>query len=134
MKKLRLAKCKKLQIFYNKFKYYKYLYQSSGTQLKVQGEVSPGDWESRGIFRTQSNIYDVALLRKQLTTFSQKFFSQKAPSQMFDQILNTPLEDSLSNRHLKPIMPQSTENVFPLYIHIPLLMYCQFSLQIVLYL
>ena len=36
---------------------------------------------------------------------------------MFDRILNTFLEDSLSNRHLKPIMPQSTENAFPLYIH-----------------
>ena len=36
---------------------------------------------------------------------------------MFDRILNTSLEDSLSNRHLKPMMPQSAENVFPLYIY-----------------
>ena len=36
---------------------------------------------------------------------------------MFHQILNTPLDDSLSNRQLKLIMPQSTENAFPLSIY-----------------
>ena len=36
---------------------------------------------------------------------------------MFHQILNTPLDDSLSNRQLKLIMPQSTENAFALSIY-----------------
>ena len=42
---------------------------------------------------------------------------------MFDWVPNTPLEYSLSNSHLKPIMPQFTENVFPLYIYIYIYIY-----------
>ena len=67
---------------------------------------------SRCVSRTQSNIYPIAFLRKQLTVpyvysernrtskmeileknfFSRSIFTQKAPSQMFDSVLHTPLE------------------------------------------
>ena len=41
----------------------------------------------RGVFRTQSNIYDGSFLQKQLTAFY--FCKKKAPSLMFDWVLNT---------------------------------------------
>ena len=48
----------------------------------------------RGIFRTQSSIYDEDFLRKWLTTFS-RYLHKKAPSQMFNWFLNTPLQFSI---------------------------------------
>ena len=67
---------------------------------------------SRCVSRAQSNIYDTAFLRKQLTIpwvysgrsrtskmevlikvfFCRSLFTKKAPSQMFDSVLNTLLE------------------------------------------
>ena len=45
----------------------------------------------RGVFRTQSNIYDEAYLRKELRVESCSLFSEKITSEMFGQILNIPL-------------------------------------------
>ena len=59
-----------------------------------------------GLFRTQSNICNGAFLRKQLTAFNRYLSSQKAPSEMFNWVLNTPLILVLLT------YPQST---FPLY-------------------
>ena len=42
----------------------------------------------RGAFRTQSKIY---LLRKYFQTYFKKIFNEKASSQMFEWVLNTPL-------------------------------------------
>ena len=39
--KKRLQKCKRIQIFYKKFKDHEYLYQLSGTQLKGEGKGLP---------------------------------------------------------------------------------------------
>ena len=47
----------------------------------------------RGVFRTESNIYDGDLRNKQLRNFSCSLFSQqKVPSYMFDAVLNTLLQ------------------------------------------
>ena len=46
------------------------------------------------VFRIQQNIYDGAFLQKQLTTFSLSLLLQKASSQMFDWILNNPLQNN----------------------------------------
>ena len=48
--------------------------------------------EHRGEFRTQSNIYDEALLQKLFTAFSPNLFSHKKLFVDFDWVLNTPLE------------------------------------------
>ena len=49
-------------------------------------------------FRTQLNIYDGVFSQKQLITVNRfsryLFFLKKAPSQMFDQVLNAPLTPS----------------------------------------
>ena len=44
----------------------------------------------RGVFRTQSNIFDGAFLRRQFTAANS--ICNKVPSQMFDWVLNTPLD------------------------------------------
>ena len=46
---------------------------------------------ARRVFRTYSNIYDRAFLRKYLTVKSRELSSQKCPSVMFHWVLNTPL-------------------------------------------
>ena len=45
---------------------------------------------TRGVFRTQPNVYDRLLPREQLTAKS-CYFRKNAPSQMFDWVLNTSL-------------------------------------------
>ena len=51
--------------------------------------------DNKGVFRAESNIYDAAFLRKYLTVESRLLFSQNASSQMFDWVLNTPLDKTL---------------------------------------
>ena len=46
-------------------------------------------------FRTQSKIYEEAFLRKQVAAKSHNYFCKKAPSQMFDWVINTPLQGLL---------------------------------------
>ena len=48
--------------------------------------------EYRGVSRTQLNIYDGALLQKQLTTKAVNYFRKKVPSLVFEWFLNMPLE------------------------------------------
>ena len=50
--------------------------------------------ENRGIFRTQVNIYDGVFLRKQITAKNHQLFSQKPPSQVFNWVLKTCLENN----------------------------------------
>ena len=47
----------------------------------------------RGVFRTQSNIYDGSFLAvvNKIVAFMCEHFSEKAPLYIFDWVLNTPL-------------------------------------------
>lgn len=47
--------------------------------------------ESRNIFRTISNIYDVTFNKNKKQLFTVHYFCKKAASQMFDRVLYTPL-------------------------------------------
>ena len=50
----------------------------------------------RGAFRTLSNNYDGASLRKYLTAKS-RYVCRKATSKMFEKVFNTPLMNSFEN-------------------------------------
>ena len=53
-------------------------------------------YNSRGVYRTLSNIYDGNIWHKQLTTFNRSLFRKKAPSELLDRILNTLLNMTFS--------------------------------------
>ena len=44
----------------------------------------------RAVFRTMSDIYDGALICKNITTTTVNCFRKTAPSWLFDRVLNTP--------------------------------------------
>ena len=45
----------------------------------------------RGVFRTLSTVYDGVFFAKIVTGFKPLLFLRKAPSLMFQEVLNTPL-------------------------------------------
>ena len=63
-----------------------------------------------------SNIYDGAFLRKQLLVFSSQLFLQKAPSQIFEKVLNTLLVSTkqfgAGNKNLFPINKLAIKNAW----------------------
>ena len=56
------------------------------------------------VFKTLSNIYDEAFLLKQLMAKRRSLFSKKAPSRMFERVLNTFLKTSQFSSFIKDVL------------------------------
>ena len=73
---------------YNLQKSFYYILYTVSSKIVAQG---------RGVFRTRPKIYEGAFLWKEFAAKTRNYFHKKAPSKIFDWVLNTPLQGLLQN-------------------------------------